>query len=104
MAVACKTKPKIVGVQPPLNTQTAAPLLNASWFDKNSDNAEFYIVGDSLQFTDDFVKQRYTVTHDTFDLITKQQHNKVLIIKLTKDSLIEEDLVTGEIDRYWKSK
>ncbi|HTA83246.1 MAG TPA: hypothetical protein VK783_09945 [Bacteroidia bacterium] len=102
--VACKNKPAIIGVQPPLNTKTAMSLLDGSWFDKNSENAEFYIVDDSLQFIDDLKREKYVVNADTFILFTKNPFEKMIILKLTRDSLIEEGVVTHEIDRYWKAK
>lgn len=76
-------------------------LLQGSWFDNNDDNAEFFIIGDSIGYPDDMSKYKYTLKNDTLDIVTTQPHYKQVIQKITEDSLIIKNLPDKSISRYW---
>jgi hypothetical protein len=85
-------------------TKHEKKLLQGAWFGKESDDAAvFYIDPDSVTYIEDFAKFKYTISKDTFDIITNEPHYKEIIIKLTEDSLILKELPSMEINRYWKS-
>jgi hypothetical protein len=79
----------------------AKDLLQGSWFDNNDDNAEFFIIGDSIGYPDDMSKYKYTLKNDTLDILTTQPHYKQVIQKITEDSLIMKNLPDRTISRYW---
>lgn len=98
-ALSCKRPaPK---PQSTVDLKTAKTLLQGSWFDKNSDNAEFFIQGDSLGDVDALQKTKYILKGDTLDLITNKPYVKQILLKLSKDSLIVQNLPDMSVSRYW---
>ena len=80
-------------------------LLQGSWFGKEYDeHAVFRIDGDSINFVEHFDKLKYRLSKDTFEIVTRESHTKQVIIRLTKDSLIVKDAVSGLVSKYWKMK
>jgi hypothetical protein len=91
----------------PDNSKEQKILLQGSWFDKDSKDlgsAIFSVMGDSVTYPDGFNRFKYTLSDDIFDIQTKGPHTGQRILKLTKDSLVLQDVSTKEIIHYWKNK
>jgi hypothetical protein len=84
-------------------TDSIKLLLQGSWFGKEfNEHAVFSIRGDTITYIDDFSNFKYSISKDTFNLLTKEPHYKQIILKLTKDSLVLKDLPGQEISKYWR--
>jgi hypothetical protein len=88
-----------------LDVKTTLILLQGTWFGEEYDaHAVFYITGDTISYIEHFDKFKYLISKDTFDIYTANPHYKQLILKLTKDSLVVQDLPSKKISKYWKIK
>lgn len=90
----------------PSRADTIKMFLQGSWFGKEYDeHAVFYIKDDTISYVEHFDKFKYLISNDTFDILnTVPNYKEFIILQLTKDSLILQDIGHREVwtEKYWR--
>lgn len=89
-------------------TDSIKTLLQGAWFGQEYDeHAVFYVKGDTISYIEHFDRYKYSISKDSIDIITNPNTFRVdfIIKKLTKDSLIMDDMRFAEVERktYWRT-
>lgn len=86
------------------NQEITKERIIGAWGNDENGNAIFQIDKDSILYVDPLTKYKYTFHPDTLFMYQDKFVNKLLVLKVDKDSLIIRNLDYAVIQRYNKRK